>query len=79
MKPADDGTVAKLKVRLVARGFREIYGIHFFETFAPVGKLTTFRMLCAEVAHGDLDISFMDIKSAYLKADTLVEKLLPLL
>ena len=74
VKPADDGTVAKLKVRLVARGFREIYGIHFFETFAPVGKLTTFRALCAEVARADKDISFMDIKSAYLKADTLVEK-----
>ena len=58
----------------MARGFREIYGIHFFETFAPVGKLTTFRMLCAEVARADFDISFMDIKSAYLKAESHVRK-----
>jgi hypothetical protein len=74
VKPADDGSVAKLKVRLVGRGFREIYGVHFYETFAPVGKLTTFRVLCAEVAKRDMEISFLDIRSAYLMADTAVPK-----
>lgn len=69
VKPADDGSVAKLKVRLVGRGFRQIYGVHFFETFAPVGKLTTFRMMCAETARRDMEITFLDIRSAYLMAD----------
>ena len=50
VKPADDGSVAKLKVRLVGRGFREIYGIHFYHTYAPVGKLATFRVMVSEIA-----------------------------
>ena len=74
VKPADDGTVAKLKVRLVGRGFREIYGVHFFETFAPVGKLATFRFMCSEVARRGMKIKFLDIRSAYLKADAPVAK-----
>ena len=74
VKPADDGSVAKLKVRLVGRGFREIYGIHYHHTFAPVGKLATFRVMVSEIARRGMKITFLDIRSAYLKADAPVPK-----
>ena len=36
---------------------------------APVGMLTTFRVMVAEAAHRGMDVAFCDIRSAYLKAD----------
>lgn len=69
VKPGDDGMVAKLKARLVARGFRQIYGAHFHSAMAPVGKLTTSRVLLAEAAQRGMDVDFLDIRSAYLTAD----------
>ena len=69
VKVADDGTASQLKARLVGRGFREIYGVHYHHTMAPVGKLTSFRVLLAEAARRGMDVSFCDIKSAYLMAD----------
>ena len=41
---------------------------------APVGKLTSFRMMLAEVARRGMDVSFVDIRSAYLKADLKIKQ-----
>ena len=47
----DDGDVEKHKARLVAHGFSQQLGIDYNETFAPVARLDTVRMVLDIAAH----------------------------
>ena len=40
-----DGKFERFKSRLVAKGFMQIQGVNYFETYAPVASLTTIRMI----------------------------------
>ena len=66
-KPNADGTV-KRKARLVIRGFEQTYGVNYFETFAPVLRHTTLRILCAWAAYLSLEIDQIDITTAFLNS-----------
>ena len=57
------------KARLVALGCRQLYGIDYQETFAPVVKLTTIRVLLAIAAVLDFEIEQMDVVTAFLNGD----------
>ena len=67
-KSLDDGSIDKFKARICSQGFREVYGVHFLEVSAPVGKLKTFRQMMAEAARRGMQVSLRDISSAYLTA-----------
>jgi hypothetical protein len=60
-----DGTT-RYKARLVIRGFEQVAGVDFNETYAPVGKLTTLRyMLCQSALRG-WKIDHLDVVTAFL-------------
>jgi hypothetical protein len=68
-KRGKDGSITKHKARLVARGNRQRYGIDYEETYAPVARYASIRCVLAIVAHYDLELHQMDVKSAYLNGD----------
>ncbi|CAJ2658083.1 unnamed protein product [Trifolium pratense] len=67
LKP--DGTVEKYKARLVAKGFRQRENIDFFDTFSPVTRITSIRVLISIAAIYNLIVHQMDVKTAFLNGD----------
>ncbi|KAL0533174.1 hypothetical protein IC582_030389 [Cucumis melo] len=67
LKP--DGSVDKYKARLVAKGFRHRKNINFFDTFSPVTRITSIRVLISITALNNLLIHQMDVKTAFLNGD----------
>lgn len=63
-----DGKIVRFKARLVAQGFRQIYGVDYFETFSPVVQRKTLRILMALAVENELEIVHLDIVSAYLNS-----------
>jgi hypothetical protein len=58
--------VIRNKGRLVAKGYSHVIGLDFEETFAPVARLESIRILFAYVAHHSFKLFQMDVKSALL-------------
>jgi hypothetical protein len=69
IKHAADGSVDKYKVRFVARGFSQMEGIHYEETFALVSRYTSVRTIIALVAFMGWKLHQMDIKTTFLNGE----------
>ena len=67
MKP--NKLIDKFKVRLVAKGFKQKADLDFFDTFSPVTRITSIRLLIAIAAIFDLKIHQMDVKIAFLNGN----------
>lgn len=64
-----DGSLEKRKARVVARGFAQRPGIDFYETFAPVARLETIRLLLALAVRMNMTVEQVDVTGAYLNGN----------
>ena len=60
------GQIERYKARLVAKGFTQVFGVDYYETFAPVAKLASIRTILAIAARNGWQIDMFDFHSAFL-------------
>ncbi|XP_074570564.1 uncharacterized protein LOC141827228 [Curcuma longa] len=68
-KKKSDGTIDRYKARLVIKGYRQREGLDYFDTYAPVSRITSIRVLLAIVTLWNLEIHQMDVKTAFLNGN----------
>uniref|UniRef100_A0AAV1TKX7 Reverse transcriptase Ty1/copia-type domain-containing protein n=1 Tax=Peronospora matthiolae TaxID=2874970 RepID=A0AAV1TKX7_9STRA len=66
IKRKADGSIDKHKARLMAKGFKQQYGIDYTETFSPVVKYVTLRMVIAVAKYFGWTIDQLDVVTAFL-------------
>eukprot|EP00253_Pinus_taeda_P023759 PITA_23759 len=66
VKHAADGKIEKFKARFVARGFSQVEGVDYEETFAPVARYTSICSIISIAAEMGWKIHQMDVKTAFL-------------
>jgi hypothetical protein len=64
-----DGTIDKYKARLVAKGYTQKEGEDFFDTYSPVTRLTTIRVLLSLATSHGLLFHQMDVKTTFLNGE----------
>ena len=64
-----DGTIERYKARLVAKGYTKKEGEDFFDTYSPVARLTTIRVLLSLAASHGLIIHHIDVKMTFLNGE----------
>uniref|UniRef100_A0A2N9HE74 Integrase catalytic domain-containing protein n=1 Tax=Fagus sylvatica TaxID=28930 RepID=A0A2N9HE74_FAGSY len=66
LKTHSDGSIARYKARLVAKGFHQQHGIDFTETFSPVIKPPTVRLILSLAVSLNWPLRQLDVKNAFL-------------
>ena len=67
MKP--DGSIEKYKARLVAKGYKQKEGLDFFDTYSPVTRITSIRILISLASIYKMEIHQMDVRTAFLNGE----------
>lgn len=64
-----NGNFEKYKARLVARGFTQVRGVDYIDTFSPVVRHSTLRILFSLANELNLNIDHIDVTTAFLNGD----------
>ena len=73
VKYNSDNTIQRFRARLVAKGFTQVPGSDFYETFSPVFSYTSFRTVLAIAAANDLQLDSWDLKNGFIQQKIDVE------
>jgi hypothetical protein len=65
-KQDEHGVVTRNKAWLVAKGYSQVKGLDFDETFPPIAKLESIHILLAYATHHDFKLYQIDVKSVFL-------------
>ena len=68
-KMNEQGKIVKNKSRLVCKGYAQVEGQDFDETFAPMARLEAIGMFLAYACHRKFKVYQMDVKSYFLNGD----------
>ena len=68
-KVVADGRTCKYKAILVAKGFSQVQGVDYHETFASVAKMDSIRLILGISASKHWEVHHMDVKSTFLHAE----------
>ena len=68
-KVAADGKTWKYKARVVEKGFSQVQGVDYHDTFAPITKMDSIRLVLAISAFNHWEVHHMDVKLAFLHGD----------
>jgi hypothetical protein len=66
LKPGHKSTPPRYKARFVIKGFSQVFVVDYNETYDPVAKYHSLRVLLAIVATKDLEILQLNVKTAFL-------------
>ena len=69
MKHKANGIIERFKARPVAKGCTQTYGINLTDTFAPVAKINTVRVLLSLSLNLDWPLQQFDVKNAFLHGE----------
>ena len=65
----EDGQVTRNKARLVCKGYGQIEGIDFEETFSPIARMEAIQLLLAYACSKNIKVYHMDVKSTFLNGE----------